>query len=252
MTKNIFAPLTVALILFLNIGVTSCQNSSSKQKESTSTASKGGSVSVDEFEKQLVQSTNANIIDVRTPGEFVGGHLKNAVNININSADFKQKVETLDKNKPVFVYCLSGGRSSTAASYMRKQGFATVYEMSGGMLKWNNAGKPVETGNTAPKNDGISINEFNKQVNTDSYVLVDYNAKWCKPCIKMAPMLEKVATDKKDKLMLLKIDADENPSLIKLQNIQDIPVLVLYHKGKEVWRHNGLIDEATLLKETKL
>lgn len=251
MTKNILTPLTVVIALLLNIGVASCQNPSSKQKEGTAKTN-GSSVPVDEFESQLNKHPKAQVIDVRTPGEFVGGHLKNAVNININSNDFEQNIEALDKNKPVFVYCLSGGRSSSAASYMRKQGFATVYEMSGGMLKWNNAGKPVETGNTAPKKDGMSINEFNKQVNTDSYVLVDYNAKWCKPCIKMAPMLEKLAIDKKDKLTLLKIDADENASLLKQQGIQDIPVLILYHKGKIVWQHNGEIDEATLLKETKL
>jgi thioredoxin 1 len=68
----------------------------------------------------------------------------------------------------------------------------------------------------------------------------------------MKPMLDKVAADKKDKLVLLKIDADENPELLKQQNINNIPVLVLYHKGQLVWQHKGLIDEATLLKETKL
>jgi rhodanese-related sulfurtransferase len=252
--RNIFNPLAFVLILFLSISAASCQNPKTNKSDSTSaaTAPTGGNISVDEFEKLLTQTAGAQVVDVRTPGEFTGGHLKNAENIDVNSADFEQKIATLDKTKPVFVYCLAGSRSASAASYMRKQGFSTVYEMNGGILKWNNAGKPVETGSAAPKKQGMSMDDFNKKITTDSYVLVDYNATWCKPCIQMKPMLDKVAADKKDKLVLLKIDADENPELLKQQNINDIPVLALYHKGQLVWQHKGLIDEATLLKETKL
>ena len=83
-------------------------------------------------------------------------------------------------------------------------------------------------------------------------MLVDYNAKWCKPCKRMVPMLEGVADKKKDKLILIKIDADENKGLLKEMGIDAIPVVELYKDGKLVWKHSGEIDEATLLKETKL
>lgn len=254
MNKNIFSPLAIVLVLFFSFSAASCQNSSTSVKDSTENANTpaGGSVSVEEFEKQLTQTPNGQVVDVRTTKEFTGGHLKNAVNIDVNSSDFEQQIATLDKTQPVFVYCLAGSRSASAASYMRKQGFATVYEMSGGILKWKSAGKALETGNAAPKKQGMTAEEFNKLITTDNYVLVDYNAKWCKPCIQMAPMLDKVATDKKDKLTLLKIDADENPELLKQKGVDDIPVLELYYKGEVVWKHHGLIDEATLLKETKL
>jgi thioredoxin 1 len=252
MTRTIFNPLALVLVLFLSFSAASCQNTKSKQQDSTSTPA-GGSISADEFDNLLKQTADAQVLDVRTAGEFTGGHLKNAINIDVNSADFEQQITTLDKTKPVFVYCLAGSRSASAAKYMRAQGFATVYEMSGGILKWNNAGKPLETGNATPKKQGMSMDDFNKKITADTnYVLVDYNATWCKPCIQMKPMLDKVATDKKDKLTLLKIDADENPELLQQKGISDIPVLELYYKGKLVWQHKGLIDEATLLKETKL
>lgn len=256
MTKTIFTPFALVLVLFLSISAAACQNPKTGAADSaannTAQAPAGGNVSVDEFEKQIAASADAQIVDVRTPGEFVGGHLKNAQNIDVNSSNFSQQIAGLDKSKPVFVYCLAGSRSASAASYMRQQGFSTVYEMSGGIIKWNNAGKPLETGNAAPKKQGMSLDEFNKLVNTDKYVLVDYNAKWCKPCIQMAPMLDKVANDKKDKMTLLKIDADANPELLKQKGVEDIPVLELYYKGEVIWKHHGLVDEATLLKETKL
>lgn len=254
MNKNIFSPLAIVLVLFLSFTAASCQNSNTSVKDSTGKTHTpaGGSVSVEEFEKQLAQTPNGQVVDVRTTSEFTGGHLKNAINIDVNSSDFEQQIATLDKNQPVFVYCLAGSRSASAASYMRGQGFATVFEMDGGILKWKSAGKGLETGNAAPKKQGMTTEQFNKLVTTNNYILVDYNAKWCKPCIQMAPMLDKVATDKKDKLTLLKIDADENPELLKQKGIDDIPVLELYHKGEVIWKHRGLIDEATLLKETQL
>lgn len=203
----------------------------------------------DEYEKQLSHSTTTQLIDVRTPGEFEQGHLKGAVNYDINSADFETKMKSLDKAKPVFVYCLSGGRSSSAAAYLAQQGFKEVYNLEGGILKWTAAGKPFEEGK-ATQSQGMSSDDFNKLILTKEYVLVDFNAKWCKPCIKMAPMLDKIAAEKKDKLNLLKIDADENKDLLKQKGIDALPVLELYHNGKLAWKHQGETDESTLLKET--
>ncbi|KAB2915649.1 MAG: thioredoxin [Bacteroidetes bacterium] len=249
MNKYVFNPLLFVAVLFISISAASCQNT--KQKDST-IAAKGGKVAVEEFEKLLTQTTDAQLIDVRTPDEYTGGHIANAVNINVNGDDFEQAVGALDKTKPVFVYCLAGSRSESAADYMRAQGFATVYELKGGVLKWQAAGKNLETGSATPKKQGMTQEEFLKKVTTENYVLVDYHATWCKPCIQMAPMLDKVAADKKDKLTLLKVDADENPLLMQQKGFSEIPVLELYHKGKLVWSHKGLIDEAALLSGTKL
>src|SRR6185503_14004913 len=76
-----------------------------------------------EFAQKIKELPDAQIVDVRTPEEFSKGHLKNAGNIDWNRIDFTKQISTLDKSKPVFVYCLSGGRSSAAASKMRSEGF---------------------------------------------------------------------------------------------------------------------------------
>jgi thioredoxin len=210
------------------------------------------SISVEEFEKKITDAKTAQLIDVRTPEEFEEGHLKGAINFNINSSNFENQLSNLDKKQPIFVYCLSGGRSSSAANILSEKGFTEVYNLSGGIMKWNAANKPIDAG--APENvsQGLSLNEFIKIINTEKYVLVDYNATWCKPCKIMAPMLDKIAENNKDKLILVKIDADKNKNLLKQKGIESIPVLELYKNGLVIWKHEGEIDEATLLKETNL
>jgi len=72
------------------------------------------------------------LIDVRTPQEFEAGHLENAVNIDWFANDFIEKFETLDKEKPVYVYCKMGGRSTKAAHVLDSLGFEKVIDLEGG------------------------------------------------------------------------------------------------------------------------
>jgi phage shock protein E len=100
-------------------------------------------VSAAEFEKSIADK-KAIIIDVRRPEEFKEGHIKGAVNANWQNLDeFKAKTANLDKNKPVYVYCLAGVRSDKAADYLLKSGFKQVVGLDGGIKAWNDAGKPV-------------------------------------------------------------------------------------------------------------
>lgn len=208
-------------------------------------------ISIDEFEKKLSQTTNAQLVDVRTPEEYAGGHLANAVNMDIKSENYKDQFSKLDKSKPVFVYCLAGARSAKAATIMQEMGFTEVYNMDGGINKWRNAGKPL-VGIPPSLPTGITLEAFNKMIGQSNCVLVDYNAKWCEPCKKMLPIIESFAAKKKDKLSLLKIDADENKGLMKAKNIEAIPYLELYKNGQLVWSHNGYIEEDQLAKEINL
>ena len=238
-----------ASLLFIGVSTTSCQS----QTKSNSSKQINSTISVDEFDKKLVETKDVQLVDVRTPEEYQEGHLKNALNYNINGSDFDTELSKLDKTKPVMVYCLGGGRSAEASEIMEKKGFSEVYNMQGGIMKWNAANKPTDK-NPVSSNEkkGMSLNDFNSKITSDKYVLVDYNAKWCKPCKRMIPMLEALAEKKKDKLILVKIDADENKDLLKEKGVDAIPVIELYKDGKLVWKHSGEIDEATLLKETKL
>ena len=76
------------------------------------------------------------LVDVRTPKEYKESHLKGAQNICVTSDDFKEKVKTLDKNKPVYVYCNQGLGSRQAALRLKEMGFTKIYDMDGGLLMW--------------------------------------------------------------------------------------------------------------------
>lgn len=74
---------------------------------------------------------DVTIIDVRTPGEFANGHLQNAVNINLQSADFAEQVSQLSRSGTYVVYCRSGNRSAEAVSQMKDMGFTQVTDAGG-------------------------------------------------------------------------------------------------------------------------
>jgi rhodanese-related sulfurtransferase len=84
------------------------------------------------------------LLDVRTPEEFNAGHIPGAMLLDYYNDNFKKSAAQLDKTKPVFVYCKTGGRSSSAAKILRDLGFKEVYDLEGGISAWKNAGKTVE------------------------------------------------------------------------------------------------------------
>lgn len=97
----------------------------------------GYKLSADQFEQKMKELKNEHLVDVRTQGEFKEGHLEEAMNIDYYSEDFLKQIQSLDKSRPVMVYCRSGSRSAKAAEIMRKNGFKQVYEMKDGILDWD-------------------------------------------------------------------------------------------------------------------
>lgn len=115
----------------------SCGNSGEGgQQQTEATAQIAKTVSVTEF-KKLMQDKPGTVLDVRTPKEFDNGAIANATNIDWYSKSFEKDVAALDKEKPVYVYCHSGGRSKSAMKKLKSMGFSTVYELQGGMMAWN-------------------------------------------------------------------------------------------------------------------
>ena len=95
----------------------------------------------DAFEQQLEITSDKIILDVRTPSEYHQGHLANAILVDVQSSDFRDQVRTLDKSKPLFVYCASGIRSEEAVQILYNQGQTNIYELEGGFHEWLAAGK---------------------------------------------------------------------------------------------------------------
>jgi rhodanese-related sulfurtransferase len=86
------------------------------------------------------------VLDVRTPAEFAAGHLAGAVNIDSSSADFRDRLASLDQGRSYAVYCHSGRRSAAALDVMSELGFTKSYDLAGGMGAWVASGGQVVTG----------------------------------------------------------------------------------------------------------
>lgn len=79
-------------------------------------------------------TSGAMLIDVRTPAEFVAGHLDGAVNIDFENPTFAAEVHKLNKEIPYFVYCRSGNRSGQAITMMKSEGIQNISELQGGIV----------------------------------------------------------------------------------------------------------------------
>ena len=90
----------------------------------------------------LINREDALVVDVRDPGEYGAGHILGAKNVPLSRLDDGELVKR--KERPVIVYCDSGERAGKALSVLKKQGFARVVNLSGGIGAWQQAGLPVE------------------------------------------------------------------------------------------------------------
>ena len=92
--------------------------------------------------KIVAENPNITIIDVRTPEEYAGGHVPNAVNIDFKSPEFAQGLKRLPTDKPYIVYCRTGHRSGLSMDAFKQLGFKHVYNVAGGITAWQGTGLP--------------------------------------------------------------------------------------------------------------
>lgn len=90
-------------------------------------------ISVDEFKKLDIEY---QLVDVRTPDEYMAGAIEGAKNINYFSAEFLEQINELNKEQAVVLYCRSGQRSAKAADNLIQAGFKQVYNIKGGYLDY--------------------------------------------------------------------------------------------------------------------
>jgi thioredoxin len=194
-----------------------------------------------------ISKKQVQLLDVRTRDEYAKGHLSNSMHADWNDKEeFKRRTEFLDKSTPVYVYCLSGGRSHAAAEELRKNGYS-VYELKGGLTAWRSASLPVEQ---PEGTKDLSIEEFNHIIGKEGTVLVDFGAPWCPPCRQMIPVVDEFEKSQKD-VRVVRLNADETASAAKAVNINALPTFIIYKNGVETWRKVGIAKMSELKKQSK-
>ncbi|MDT8886087.1 thioredoxin domain-containing protein [Aquirufa regiilacus] len=200
---------------------------------------------VESFSNKITETPQALLLDVRTSGEFGGGHLPKATNIDFRSEGFSKEIDKLDKSKPVLIYCLSGGRSAQAAEMMRAKGFQ-VTELKGGYLKWTTKLMPLEGVPTVKHDAAWNLADFEKLAKESDAVVVDFYAKWCAPCLKMMPMVDKLAGEYTGKVTVIKVEADGNQAILQASGVDEIPSFLVFRKGKLIQKTSGFREEPKL------
>ena len=195
--------------------------------------------------KQLIETEDAILLDVRTPGEYSRGHIKGSTSIDISDPGFASRIGLLQKDKTILVYCLSGSRSNAAANYMSQNGFKKIYNLQQpGLMDWNRQGFPLEQSSQTLASTATSFTtqSFSKILADNKLVLVDFNAVWCAPCKTMIPVIDKLSADFKGKAHVEKVDVEANKVITAAYQVQSIPGFVLFKAGKKVWSHSGIIS----------
>lgn len=234
--KNLFATFLCALML-----QSACaQKDNQKQQETV--------LEANAFE-QKIKEGNVQILDVRTSEEYKSGHLKNAFQADWNDqTQFAERTKHLDKNTPIYVYCLSGKRSAAAAKSLQESGFTQVYDLKGGFNAWRQANKEIEGANKVSQ---MTSTEYQQNIAVSGYTLADFGAKWCPPCKIMEPRIDKLAENNKSLFKLFKINGAEQTEILKELKVNAFPTLIVYKDGKEVWRKEGLASDEEILKAMK-
>ncbi|MDA3893214.1 MAG: thioredoxin [Salinivirgaceae bacterium] len=197
----------------------------------------------------LIKNNEGIVLDVRTSQEYSRGHIEGSTLISTSDQKFVDKVKLLQKDKPLYIYCLTGSRSRSVANYLSKNGYSIIYNLQRGIIEWNQLGYPIVQSDViaASSNKAYSNTEF-QQLISGKLVLVDFHAPWCAPCKKLSPTIEKVKADYTGKANVEKVDIEVNKSLQTAYNVQSIPGLILFKSGKEVWRHIGVLTYEELSK----
>ena len=89
---------------------------------------------------------------------------------------------------------------------------------------------------------------FQKLIDQDTLVFVDFHAVWCGPCKATEPIVKQLAKDWKGQVKVIKIDIDKNKALSQRLNIRGVPTFALYRNGKQLWRQSGMLTKVVFDK----
>ena len=92
---------------------------------------------------------------------------------------------------------------------------------------------------------------FDKIIDSDTPVLIDFFADWCGPCKTLAPILKQVKEEMGDAVKIVKIDVDKNQTLASKYQVRGVPTMLLFKNGKQLWRQSGVLQKNDIVNIIK-
>ena len=192
---------------------------------------------------KILNDKDIIVLDVRTSEEINAGYIPNSTFIDYYDKDFENKINLIDRSRKIYTLCKSGGRSVKAAEILSKNGFQNVYNLEGGFMRWKANKMPYNinlVNNYSLNSDLISEISLDSLIENNTSILIYISTKWCSPCKKMEPIIDKFA-DNNGSLKVIKIDLDANTYAQERFDVKSLPALVLYENNSVVWHKNGII-----------
>lgn len=95
------------------------------------------------------------------------------------------------------------------------------------------------------------MDSFNNLIQSDKPVLVDFFAEWCGPCKTLAPLLREAKLQLGEQATIIKVDVDKNQQAAAAYNVRGVPTLILFKKGKIMWRQSGVVPTQEIVRVFK-
>ncbi|WP_367754046.1 thioredoxin [Flavobacterium sp. WC2421] len=89
---------------------------------------------------------------------------------------------------------------------------------------------------------------FDKIINSEKPILIDFFATWCGPCKMLGPILKEVKDDLGDRISIIKIDVDKNQQVASQYQVRGVPTMILFQNGKQLWRQSGVLQKNDIIK----
>ena len=89
---------------------------------------------------------------------------------------------------------------------------------------------------------------FDKIINSEKPVLIDFFATWCGPCQMLGPILKEVKESLGERVSIIKIDVDKNQEIASVYQVRGVPTMMLFQNGKQLWRQSGVLSKEEIVQ----
>lgn len=211
-------------------------------------------ISVEDSKLMIDSDPNLIILDVRTQSEYDSGHIEDAVLIPVS--ELEERIDELDTDKKILVYCNCGGKSANASDILIQYGFEGVYNMERGITAWTDLGYPVVSNSEGLETfsyDGSLSSEIDEALENNKSVFIYFYIDSCHFCEDQKPIIDGLEQEYADEIAFIRVNGQENPQAMNEFGVGGFPTMFLIvDKGDEryVYQRFGGFTEKEVFGES--